>query len=169
VLPDHCTIVREDGSGTAVTELADRVEVRLQAPSVSPPCQADILPIRLSSPLGSRRVVAAGSGTQLTTVTDTREAIPSACTSEASAAAVARDIDQGLSSDILACAHGWMAVNTSQNACPATGDRPDAGCLAHLHVFYFRDVVGRWRIASIGPCSEVRHEFPDVPEDVCQG
>lgn len=90
------------------------------------------------------------------------------CSEESAAAAVAGNVDGGLRSRVLACDGTWMAVDTSTNACAATGEGIAEGCRANHHVVYFRSMDSAWSIVAFDDCELVRSIDPTLPAPICQ-
>lgn len=154
-------------------ETATEVAVSVTSRPIDPPCEQDLVDLHLEAPLISRRVIDAAHNIEMTVQTasflypDTSDVPVAECTADAARAAVAKDIDGGLRSTILSCDGTWMAVDTSTNACPATGDSIAEGCLANQHVAYFHDDDGYWVIAGFD-CDLLRSSHPDFPPEICQ-
>lgn len=161
-----------DATPSAV-ETASEVRISVTSRPADPPCEQDLVDLYLDDPLMSRRVVDAAHLTEMPVQAasflypDASDVAVAECTTEAARAAVAADIDGGLRSDILACDGTWMAVATSSNACPATGEPVDDGCIANEHTAYFRNVDGKWAIVGFA-CDVVRDMHPDLPDEICQ-
>lgn len=153
-----------------VAEAPDQIVLELTTPVLEPPCNPVQLEVRLREPLGDRSVVSAdGAEVPVDTYVapDPARFVPAECTEEAARAAVASDVDGGLRSDLVGCLDGWMAVRTSTNACPATGERPAAGCIANSHTVYWRDAEGRWEITGFDGCDHIRRQYPGPPPALC--
>jgi hypothetical protein len=93
--------------------------------------------------------------------------LPADCTSESVVEAVAREVDGGIESDLLACNGAWMSVDTYTNACSA-GEPFEERCVGNHHVVYFRNVDGIWRVGGFDDCEAIRAQYPDLPTDICR-
>lgn len=157
-------------SPVEIDEGPDRVVLRLRAPVLDPPCNPVQVDARLQAPLGDRGVsTAAGAPLPVDTYVplDPSRLVPAACSDEAARAVVANDVDGGLRSELIGCAEGWMAVRTSSDACPATGEAPAEGCIANVHTVYWRDVDGHWTITGFDDCDSIRRQYPGPPPALC--
>lgn len=121
----------------------------------------------------------AGSGSSLqptstsTALSTSTTAVPqdgtvADCSGETAATAVEANVDGGLRSSVLACDGTWMAVDTSTNACAATGESMAARCRANHHVVYFRSMGGAWSVVAFDDCDLVRSIDPSLPPHICQ-
>jgi len=162
----------KDASASAV-ETVTQVAVSVTSRPIDPPCEQDLVDLHLEAPLISRHVIDAAHDIEMTVQTasflysDADALAPAECTADAARAAVAKDIDGGLRSEMLACDANWMAVDTSTNACPATGDTIAEGCIANQHIAYFHNDDGYWTIVGFD-CDLVRSNHPDFPAEICQ-
>jgi hypothetical protein len=148
-------------SAVEVAEATDRVVLGIGTPVLDPPCNPVRLEVRLQAPLGDRTVVdAAGAELPVDTYVppDPSRLVRAECTEEAARTVVANDVDGGLRSELLDCVDGWMAVLTSTDACPATGEAPGDGCIGNVHTVYWRDVDGHWTITGF---DDVTTQFAD--------
>lgn len=162
----------EDASASAV-ETVTEVAISVASRPIDPPCEQDLVDLHLEAPLISRHVIDAAHDIEMMVQTasflypDTADLAPAECTADAARAAVAKDVDGGLRSEMLACDGNWMAVDTSTNACPATGDSIAEGCIANQHIAYFHNDDGYWTIVAFD-CDLVRSSHPDFPAEICQ-
>lgn len=157
-------------SALEVAEASDRVVLGIGTPVLDPPFNPVQLQVRLQAPLGDRTVVdAAGSGLPVDPYVppDPSRLVPAECTDAAARAVVANDVDGGLRSELLGCLDGWMAVLTSTDACPATGEAPGEGCTGNVHTVYWRDVDGHWKITGFDDCDSIRRQYPGPPPALC--
>jgi hypothetical protein len=58
-------------------------------------------------------------------------------------------------------------VETSADACPATGEAPADGSITNRHVAYFRNVEGHWTVFAFDDCELVTRQDPSFPEELC--
>lgn len=157
-------------SAVEVAEATDRVVLGIGTPVLDPPCNPVRLEVRLQAPLGNRTVVdAAGAELPVDTYVppDPSRLVRAECTEEAARTVVANDVDGGLRSELLDCVDGWMAVLTSTDACPATGEAPGDGCIGNVHTVYWRDVDGHWTITGFDDCDSIRRQYPGPPPALC--
>jgi hypothetical protein len=157
-------------STVEVAEASDRVVLSIGTPVLEPPCNPVRLEVRLQAPLGDRTVVNA-SGSELPVDTymppDPSRLVQAECTDDAARAVVANDVDGGLRSELLGCLDGWMAVRTSTDACPATGEAPAEGCIGNIHTVYWREVAGHWTLTGFDDCDSIRRQYPGPPPSLC--
>jgi hypothetical protein len=169
-LVDGCS----DGGTARVDERPNRVTVALAATPVDVPCVTEEVEVRLEAPVGDRAVIDASDGEHLELVEaaflhpQPAPPRPAAdCTADSVHEAVEHEIDGGLHASVRSCNGTWLVVETSANACPATGEAPAAGCITNRHVAYFRNVDDHWSVFAFDDCEVVAREDSTFPEELC--